>query len=179
MMDNNDNGRTVDLGKRTGIVGQAPVKEPGQTTLKKMITILLVVAIIVLALLWMLKGAREETPPPAATVEAAKIVDAPVVKAEVASEPQEAAVAAEEPEEEVDHRGDGFDKICSDLADDFVNAKAPTREQQERTLIIYNINRCSNMFIRNADAEKHGLTAEQLEAVKADREVGSLHIEDN
>lgn len=85
---------------------------------------------------------------------------------------------AKEAQAEQDDKDAGYQKICGDLARDFVEAVNPTREQQSRTLILYNVNRCSNMFIRDAAAGKHGLTDAELKAVKADQEVGGINVED-
>lgn len=69
-------------------------------------------------------------------------------------------------------------KICRSLARELIDIPTPTREQMRRTLMVYSINKCSNEYIRNQDAENRGLTQDELAAIATVTEVGPLRAED-
>ena len=70
------------------------------------------------------------------------------------------------------------DKVCRSLASELIDMPSPTQEQMRRTLLVYNVNKCSNEYIRNQDAQNRGLTKDELEALVNDTDVGPLRFED-
>jgi len=171
----------VDLGKRDGPVNPARKDEylgptrDGNVALsrKLMICVALVIAVLVALLVVGRSRQAPSPPPPAAPVLTPVRRQAIVEQAAPETEP-----VAEPVEEPIDPLETAREKICRSIASEFVDTPTPTQEQMRRTLTIYNLNECSNRYIRDKDAEGRGLDKAELEAVQAQESVGPLRLED-
>lgn len=173
-MNGNGLDRHVDLQKHNNPGTSDPTKAASRVGLK--FAVMGAIVVIGLILLMFITSTRSTKP------KTASIASGPVAKNEAPPEMDDekaAEVALAEKDATKAIMDAGYQKICNALAKEFVDAQTPTREQQTRTLILYSVNRCSGMFIRNADAEKHGLTEAELDAVKEDQDVGAVSIENH
>lgn len=138
---------------------------------KLLIAVLLLIVILIVFLVAGRSRHASTPPPPIAPVAA------PVAERVQAAEP-EVEQQAEPDEEPVDSLETARDKICRSIASEFVDAPSPTQEQMRRTLTMYNLNECSNRYIRDKDAEGRGLDKAELEAIQEQESVGPLRLED-
>lgn len=182
-MQDKEGPKGVDLGKRPDLdtprsddlegVRGAEIKK---TSSKRPLTIFGALGILLLALAavaYVLFGHEKTASPPPPP----PIIDTPRPAPPPVEEPQ-----VEEPQEEapVDYKLSARDKICTSLAKEFLDAPTPNAERQRRTLMIYNVNRCSNWFILKADAEGRGLDENEMKALDeyTDEDIGPLRAED-
>jgi len=172
----------VDLGKRNepgdpvrtdGYLGARRGSEV--SVVGKVVLGAILLLFVLIAFLLITHARRAPSPPPAAVpASTPPAVQVRAVETEVAT-----AQDDEQPAEEtVDPLETARDKICRSIASDFVDAPSPTQEQMRRTLTIYNLNECSNRYIRDKDAEARGLDKDELEAIQEQESVGPLRLED-
>lgn len=174
----------VSLGKRQdldepergdGIVGAPPTGRSGSSmsTMTKTLGTILVI-VVLMSILVLARPRHDAAPPPPAAQPV--VVEKTGHMAEPLAEPDPPVNPVAE--EEVDYRERARVKICRALARQLLEPSSPTREQQDRTLMIYNVNGCSKGFIVDAYAEKIDLTKEEKKALDEETEFGDLRVED-
>jgi hypothetical protein len=174
----------VDLGKRDDPVDHARndeylgAKRDGVSSFSGKLLIAAVLVMVVLAVFLVAGRSRHAPPPPPPATPVTTPVTLPesvqAAGEEISQAPQDAEPAAEP----VDPLETARDKICRSIASEFVDTETPTQEQMRRTLTIYNLNECSNRYIRDKDAEGRGLDKAELEAIREQESVGPLRLED-
>jgi len=171
----------VDLGKRESPKDPdrkddylGPARD-GNVALSKKLMICVVLVIVVLIALLVVGRSRQAPSPPPPAPRVSTPVSRQVMVERVAPEAEPEAEPVEEP---VDPLETAREKICRSIASEFVDTPTPTQEQMRRTLTVYNLNECSNRYIRDKDAEGRGLDKAELEAVQAQESVGPLRLED-
>lgn len=187
MQDDSDVTR-VDLGKRpdldtprthdlAGTKNASPgsTARPANRGIKLMAGAFLLLVVLLLA--YVLLGRHDEVVPPPAPVAAQPQMPQP------AAEPVSASPAVEpgeDEEEQIDYKARAYAKICRSLASEFVDSPSPTETQQRRTLMLYNVNRCSNLHIIKASAKGRGLDENEMRALddSDDMDVGQLQVEE-
>ena len=177
-----DNTGGVDLEKRTDLDTprasdlEGVRRDDGGTSARSVviaIALLAIVAVGAFLLFGLNHGAKDPASVPTVTKTEPAEASLPVEMND-----KQVETATTETSDPVDYRERARVKICRALAREFLNAQSPTREQQQRTLIVYKINDCSNGFIADAYAEKVDLTAEETKALQVATDFGALRVED-